>query len=88
MECSGAFWGEQMSHILEHNHAPNREGQGASLISQPVTPPHLQVVQEPSEVQPPFSSIPVAIGTDVFEASVSKHAVVVLWEEEGRTADD
>lgn len=46
--------------------------------SQSVTPPHLQVIQEPSEVQPPFSSIPVAIGTDVFEASVSKHAVVVL----------
>lgn len=55
--------------------------------SQSVVPPHLQVIQEPGEVQAPFSSIPVVIGTDVFEASISKHSVVVLWEEEERTAD-
>lgn len=49
--------------------------------------PHLQVVQEPGDVQAPFSSIPVVVGPDVFEAGVSKHTVVVLWEEEEQTAD-
>lgn len=43
---------------------------------------HLQVVQEPGQVQTPPSSVPVVVGTDVFEAGVREHAVVVLWEGE------
>lgn len=58
------------------------EQSGCSVIR-----PHLQVVQEPGDVQAPFSSIPVVVGPDVFEASVGKHTVVVLWEEEEQTAD-
>lgn len=56
-----------------------------SLIT--VVPPHLQVIQEPGEVQAPVSSIPVMVGPDVFEASISKHTIVVLWEEEEHTAN-
>lgn len=39
---------------------------------------HLQVRQQPREVQTPFGSVPVVIRTDVFKTSVSEHTVVVL----------
>lgn len=42
--------------------------------------PHLQIIQEPSEVQAPLGSIPVVVGADIFEASISKYTVVVLWK--------
>lgn len=43
---------------------------------------HLQVIQEPIDVQTPFSSIPVVVRTDIFKTSISEHTVVVFWEEE------
>lgn len=56
------------------------EGHRASSLLPQLT--HLQVIQEPGQVQAPPSSIPVAVRTHVFETGVREHAVVVLWEEE------
>lgn len=50
------------------------------------SPSHLQVIQEPGEVQAPLSSIPVVVGPDVCEASISEHTIVVLWDEEENKA--
>lgn len=39
---------------------------------------HLQVIQEPIDVQTPFSSIPVVVRTDIFKTSISEHTIVVF----------
>lgn len=48
------------------------------LLMKPSVPPHLQVIQEPRQVQAPLSCVPVVVGPDVCEASICKHTVVVL----------
>lgn len=62
--------------LLSHRNVKMLTSSSPSLVA--VVPPHLQVVQEPGEVQAPISSIPVVVWPDVFEASISKHAIVVL----------
>lgn len=70
---------------MVHDDVKTLTSSNFSLIT--VFPPHLQVIQEPGDIQAPVSSIPVVVGPDVFEASISKHTIVVLWEEDEHTGD-
>jgi len=65
---------------------PGGNSSGCIEVS-PSSLSHLQVVQEPGQVQASLGSIPVVVRPDVFEPSIGKHTVVVLWEEEEEEED-
>lgn len=72
MEPSGAF-------CRDRGQVMRRRAEAVPLHHfQDVQRTHLQVVQQPGQVQTPLSSVPVVVRTDVFEAGVHEHAVVVL----------
>lgn len=74
MEPSGAFCRER-----SHDEGQRTDAEAVPLHRfQDMQPTHLQVIQEPGQVQTAFSRVPVVVRTDVFETGVPKHAVVVL----------